>query len=66
MDLTYSFRGLVHYHHDGKHDTVQPDLVLEEPKVLNLKAAKRRHTASNKTTSSNSVTDSPWAKHINL
>jgi hypothetical protein len=38
-----SFRGLVHYHHGGKHGRVQADVVLEEPRVLrlDLKAAMR-------------------------
>jgi hypothetical protein len=34
--MTYSFRGSVHCHHGGKHDIVQADLVLEEPRVLHL------------------------------
>jgi hypothetical protein len=36
LGLTYSFRGSVHYHHDGKHSSVQADMVLEEPRVLHL------------------------------
>jgi hypothetical protein len=32
--LAYSFRGSVHCHHDGKHDSVQADMVLEELRVL--------------------------------
>jgi hypothetical protein len=31
--LVYSFRGLVHYHHGGKHDNVQADMALEEQRV---------------------------------
>ena len=27
--LAYSFRGSVHYHHDGKHGSMQADMVLE-------------------------------------
>ena len=27
-ELTYSFRGSVHYHHDGKHGRAQASLVL--------------------------------------
>ena len=23
MELAYSFRGLVHYHHDGQHESIQ-------------------------------------------
>lgn len=30
MGLAYSSRGLVHFHHDGKHDGVQADLLQEE------------------------------------
>ena len=31
------FRGLVHHHHGGKHDSMQADMVLEkELKLLNL------------------------------
>jgi hypothetical protein len=29
LGLAYSFRGLVHYHHSGKHGNVQADMVLE-------------------------------------
>jgi hypothetical protein len=37
LELTCSFRGLVHYHHDGKHGSVRADKVLDkEPKVLHL------------------------------
>ena len=41
--LVYSFRGSVHYHHHGKHDITQADLVIEESRVLylDLKAARR-------------------------
>ena len=45
MGLAYSFRGLVHYHHGGKHGSMQADMVLEtELTVLYLdpKAARRR------------------------
>jgi hypothetical protein len=43
-----SFRGLVHYHHGGKHGIFQADLVLEEPRVLHLylKAAGEDSSAS--------------------
>ena len=30
MGLAYSFRGLVHYHHGGKHGSIQADMVLEK------------------------------------
>ena len=37
MGLVYSFRGLVHYHHDGKHGGLQANIVLEkELRVLHL------------------------------
>jgi hypothetical protein len=44
LGLAYSFRGSVHYHHNGKHGSIQADMVLEEPRVLHLdlKAARRR------------------------
>ena len=44
MELAYSFRGSVRYHHSKKHGIVQADLVLEEQRVLhfNQKAAGRR------------------------
>ena len=45
MGLAYSFRGLVHYHHGGKHGSIEADMVLEkELRVLHLdlKAARRR------------------------
>jgi hypothetical protein len=30
----YSYSGLVHYHHGGKHGSIQADMVLEEQRVL--------------------------------
>jgi hypothetical protein len=44
--LAYNFRGLVFYHHGGKHGSMQADMVLELPRVLhlNLKAAMQRLT----------------------
>ena len=37
LGLAYSFRGLVHYHHNRKHGAVQVDMVLEkELRVLHL------------------------------
>ena len=30
LRLAYSFRGLVHSHHGGKHDSIQADIVLEK------------------------------------
>ena len=39
LGLAYSFRGLVRYHHGGKHGSIQADLVLEkELRVLHLAA----------------------------
>jgi hypothetical protein len=43
--LPYSFKGSIHYHHDGKHGRLMADMVLEKKlRVLHLdpKAAKRR------------------------
>jgi hypothetical protein len=45
LGLAYSFRGFVHYHHGGKHDSIQADMRLEKKlRVLHLdpQAAKRR------------------------
>ena len=44
LGLAYSFRGLVHYHHGGKHGSIQAGLVLEEPGILHSdsKAARKR------------------------
>ena len=42
LELAYSFRGLVHYCHGGKHGSVQADMVLvKESRVLDsdLKAS---------------------------
>ena len=36
MELAYSFRCPVYYHHSGKHGSMQADMVLEEPRVLHL------------------------------
>ena len=37
LGLAYSFRGLVHYHHSGKHGRVQANVILEkELRVLHL------------------------------
>ena len=30
MGLAYSFRCLAHYHHGGKHGSIQADMVLEK------------------------------------
>ena len=32
--LAYSFTGSVHYHHGGKHGSIQAGMVLEELRVL--------------------------------
>ena len=35
--LAHRFRGLVHYHHGGKHGSLQADMVLKkDPEVLHL------------------------------
>ena len=36
IGLTYSFRGLVHYHHSRKCGSLQANMVLEELRVLHL------------------------------
>jgi hypothetical protein len=37
LGLAYRFRALVHYHHGGKHGSLQADMVLEkELRVLHL------------------------------
>jgi hypothetical protein len=42
--MAYSFRGSVHYHHGGKHGSIQAGMVLEKPGVLHLdpKAARKK------------------------
>jgi hypothetical protein len=43
--MAYRFKGLIHYHHGGKHGSIQADMVLKEKlRVLHLdlKAARRR------------------------
>jgi hypothetical protein len=45
LGLAYSFRGSVHYHHDGKHGSIQADMVLEKKlRVMHLdtKAVRKR------------------------
>jgi hypothetical protein len=45
LGLAYRFRGSVHYHHGGKHGSIQAGLVLEKELRdlhLDLKAARRR------------------------
>jgi hypothetical protein len=32
LGLAYSIRGLVHYHHDGKHGGMQPAMAIQELK----------------------------------
>ena len=45
MGLADSFRGLVHYHHGGKHDSIQADMVLEkELRILHLDLKKQGET----------------------
>ena len=37
LGLAYSFRGLmVHYHHSGKHGSMQADMVLKAPRAIHL------------------------------
>jgi hypothetical protein len=45
LGLAYSFRGSAHYHHGGKHGSMQADMMLEkELRVLHLdpKASRKR------------------------
>ena len=44
LGLAHSFRALVHYHQGRKHGSVQADVALEDPRVLQLdpKTARRR------------------------
>ena len=47
MELAYSFSGLVHYHHGGKHGSIQADMVLEkELRVLHLDPVATRRLSS--------------------
>jgi hypothetical protein len=48
LGLTSCFRGSVHYHHDGKHDSLQADMLLEEVRVLHIdpKATGRKNSSS--------------------
>jgi hypothetical protein len=48
LELAYRFRGSVHYHHGGKHGSVQADVGLEEPKVLHFDPKANRRLASRK------------------
>ena len=37
LELAYSFRDLIaHYHHGGKHGSMQAHMVLNEPRILHL------------------------------
>jgi hypothetical protein len=43
--ITYSFRGLDHYHHGGNHGSIQADMVLEKNlRVLFLICRKQKVT----------------------
>jgi hypothetical protein len=44
--LTYSFTGLVDYHHGKKHDSLQTDIFPEELRVLLLSLKKARKSLS--------------------
>lgn len=60
MNLACSFRGPVHDHHGGKHDSFLADMELEELKVLHLdlKAARRRLSS---TSQEESLDHSGWS-----
>jgi hypothetical protein len=47
LGLAYRFRNSVHYHHGGKHGSVQAGMELEELRVLylHLRVAWRRLTS---------------------
>jgi hypothetical protein len=34
--MVYSFSGSLHYHHDGNHDSMWADIMLQEPRVPHL------------------------------
>ena len=36
LGVAYSFRCSVHYSHGEKQDSMQPDMMLDEPRVLHL------------------------------
>jgi hypothetical protein len=45
LELAYSFRGSVHYHHGGKHGGItDADLVLEEQEHYNLICRQQKRT----------------------
>jgi hypothetical protein len=51
LGLAYRFKGSVLYHHDGKHGTMQGDIVIEEELrvlYLDLKADRRRLSSADR------------------
>lgn len=44
LGLTYSFRGLGHYHHDRKHGSLQADMVLGSPDFYILICSQQKET----------------------
>jgi hypothetical protein len=46
LELTFSFRGSVHYYHGEKHGITKADMVLEELRVLHLDLKATRKSLS--------------------
>jgi hypothetical protein len=46
LELAYSFRRLIHYHHGRKHGSIQAGMVLEMLRVLHLDPKGRRRLSS--------------------
>ena len=61
MGLAYNFRGSVHDHHGGTHDSIQADLVLKEPRVLHFDP-KAVRTRLSFTSSQEEALDPHWAE----
>ena len=56
--MSFSFRGLVHYHHGGEHGGVQADMVLEKE----LRVKKEPHLDPQATGSK--LSHWAWLEHI--
>jgi hypothetical protein len=48
LELSYRFRGLVHYYHGGKRGSIQAGMALEELRVLHLVLKTNKRLASGK------------------
>jgi hypothetical protein len=56
LELAFSFRGLVHYHHGRVHGSIQADMVLEQKLRalhLDLTAARRNSSGLGRASKSN-------------